>query len=57
VNICEFQKNRAAFPHRELFKHCGKWVAFSPDGRWIVASHEDLGAVAALVVGGYGKQI
>ena len=50
MNIQEFQKNRSAFPHAELLKHRGKWVAFSSDGRRIVASHEDLGVLDTLVV-------
>jgi hypothetical protein len=50
VNIQEFQKNRSAFPHAELLKHKGKWVAFSSDGRRIVASHEELGTLNDLVV-------
>ena len=34
----EFRQNRSRFPREELEKHRGQWVAFSPDGRRIVAS-------------------
>lgn len=42
MNLREFQENRARFSHEELLKYDGKWVAFSLDGRRIVASDEDL---------------
>src|SRR5262245_4518818 len=38
----EFLKNRAAFPAEGLRKHLGSWVAFSADGRSIVAGAESL---------------
>jgi hypothetical protein len=38
----DFRHNRARFPREELAKYCGQWVAFSPDGCWIVASGETL---------------
>ena len=34
----EFRQNRQRFPREELAKYRGQWVAFSPDGRRIVAS-------------------
>jgi hypothetical protein len=34
----EFRLNRSRFPREELEKHRGQWVAFSSDGRRIVAS-------------------
>jgi hypothetical protein len=37
-----FLRNRAEFPRAELTKHQGKWVAFSADGRQIVAAAETL---------------
>ena len=37
-----FLKNRAEFPRAELTKYQGKWVAFSADGRQIVAAAEAL---------------
>ena len=50
MDIREFQKNRAAFPHAELLKYEGKWVAFRSDGRRIVASHEDFDELNAILV-------
>ena len=37
-SIIEFQMNRPNFPTEELWKHDGNWVAFSADGKRIVAS-------------------
>ena len=34
----EYRNNRAHFPHGELAKYRGEWVAFSADGCRIVAS-------------------
>ena len=51
MNVKEFQENRARFSREELMKHDGKWVAFSADGRRIVASHEDLAELDAMLVG------
>jgi hypothetical protein len=34
----KFLANRAAFPVKELEKHIGLWVAWSPDGTRIAAS-------------------
>ena len=50
MNCQEYQENRARFPRAELVKYRGQWVAFSPDGRRIVASSEDLAALDQLVV-------
>ncbi len=36
----EYRNNRAQFPHAELAKYCGAWVAFSADGRFIIARAE-----------------
>jgi hypothetical protein len=41
----EFRQNRQRFPREELAKYRGQWVAFSPDGRWIVASAPALEAL------------
>jgi hypothetical protein len=38
----EFRQNRQHFPREELAKYRGQWVAFSPDGRRIVAGAETL---------------
>ena len=37
-----YDENRANFPAEELRKYDGQWIAFSADGRRIVASAEDL---------------
>jgi hypothetical protein len=42
MNTQEYRSNRAQFPRDELAKHSGQWVAFSPDGRNVVAGDEDL---------------
>jgi hypothetical protein len=36
----EYRTNRARFPQSALVEHRGSWVAFSADGRRIVASGE-----------------
>jgi len=41
----EYWQNRARFPHDELVKYRGQWVAFSADGRRIVAGAESLSAL------------
>jgi hypothetical protein len=38
----QFRKNRSTFPAPELAKYRGQWVAFSGDGRRIVAGAENL---------------
>jgi hypothetical protein len=49
MNLQEFRQNRANFPVAELMKYRGQWVAFSPDGRRIIAGSEDLGTLDKLV--------
>lgn len=49
IDTKEFQANRARFSWEELRKYDGRWVAFSGDGRRIVASHEDLLQLDALI--------
>jgi hypothetical protein len=34
----QYRTNRARFPRAELIKYQGSWVAFSADGRRVVAS-------------------
>jgi hypothetical protein len=36
----EYRTNRARFPHAELVPYLGSWVAFSGDGRRILARGE-----------------
>ena len=50
MNLQEYRENRARFPLAELRKYCGQWVAFTPDGRRIVASSEDLATLDGLIV-------
>jgi hypothetical protein len=50
MNLKEYQQNRASIPLVELAKHCGQWVAFSADGRRIIASNADLTALDSLLV-------
>jgi hypothetical protein len=38
----QLRENRSAFPEAELVKYRGQWVAFSHDGRRIVAGAPDL---------------
>ena len=42
IDMYEFDKNRAAFPPEQLLQYRGKYIAWSPDGKSIVASDEDL---------------
>ena len=41
MNMQEYLKNRLSFPLDELGKHRGEWVAWSPDGRRVVAASRD----------------
>ena len=50
MNQQEYLKNRARFSPKELLKFDGQWVAFSKDGRRIIATSEDLAALDSLVV-------
>ena len=38
LDLSQYEANRSKFPPDELAKYWGKQVAFSPDGRRIVAS-------------------
>ena len=54
MDMREFIKNRAQVSESELEKHAGKYVAWSPDGRRIIAAHEDPMKLTALISsGGY----
>jgi antitoxin (DNA-binding transcriptional repressor) of toxin-antitoxin stability system len=50
MNPHEYRENRARFPLAELVKYDGQWVAFSRDGRRIIASSDDLATLDRLVV-------
>lgn len=50
VDVREYRANCARFPQSGLTKYCGQWVAFSLDGRRIIASSEDLSTLDSLVV-------
>lgn len=50
MGIQEFRANRDRFAVTELAKYQGQWVAFSSDGRRIIASHLDLVALDNLIV-------
>ena len=41
MDMHEFIKNRLAFPPEQLLQYRGKYIAWSPDGKRIVASDED----------------
>lgn len=41
MDMQQFQKNRQQFPQEELARYAGKLVAWSPDGRSILAADED----------------
>jgi hypothetical protein len=42
MNTLEYRTNRAQFPREELAKHCGQWIAFSLDGKRVVAGDAEL---------------
>jgi hypothetical protein len=46
----EYFQNRAGFPLAELVNYRGQWVAFSLDGRRIIAGDADLAKLDQLVV-------
>ena len=50
MNPQQYRENRAHFPRAELAKYHGQWVAFSLDGRRLIASSEDLVTLDELVV-------
>ena len=50
MNLQQYRANRGQFSLDELRRYQGQWVAFSSDGRRIVASSEDLATLDDLVV-------
>jgi hypothetical protein len=46
----QLRENRSAFPAAELAKYRGQWVAFSMDGRRIVAGTPDFVELDALLL-------
>ena len=42
MNRGQYRNNRLTFPPAELAKYRGHWVAFSPDGRRLLAGAEVL---------------
>jgi hypothetical protein len=42
MNRQQYRTNRVTFPPAELGRYRGQWVAFSPDGRRILAGAEAL---------------
>jgi hypothetical protein len=50
VNSQEYRQNRARFLLAELIRYNGQWVAFSRDGRRVIASNDDLAELDSLVM-------
>jgi hypothetical protein len=42
MNYRQYRVNRSAFPPAELARYRGQWVAFSLDGRRLIAAAEDI---------------
>jgi hypothetical protein len=49
MDMQEFLKNRNQFPPDELEKYAGEYIAWSPDGKKIIAGDKDPLKVVALV--------
>lgn len=50
MELAVFRENRSKFSLVQLAGHQGEWVAFSLDGRRIIASSPDLGMLDKLVI-------
>ena len=50
IEINEFRRNQSQFPREELEKYNGQYVAWSHDGKRILAAHSDPAQVAAKLV-------
>lgn len=54
MDMREFLKNRNEFSAAELEKYAGRYIAWSPDGRRIIAADQDpMKVVAAIKTAGY----
>lgn len=54
MDMYEFDKNRAAFPPEKLIQYRGRHIAWSPDGKRIVARDENpLGLYEQVIALGY----
>jgi hypothetical protein len=54
MDLQQIADNRSKFPLDQLEKYAGKYVAWSPDGKSIIASHDDeISLDAALARFGY----
>ena len=51
MGISVYLENRSKFPQEELQQYTGKWIAFSSDGRQIVASATDLAQLEDNLIG------
>ena len=50
MNPKAYRDNRAGLPRSELQSYQGQWVAFSLDGRRIIASSADLATLDKLII-------
>lgn len=56
MDVKRFQENRQRFAPEELAKYAGRYVAWSPDGTSILASHTDeLQLARAIQTAGYNS--
>ncbi len=54
MDMQEFLRNRSQFPPEQLERYAGKDIAWSPDGRTIIASDPDEGCLEqAIRAAGY----
>jgi hypothetical protein len=49
MDMQEYLQNRLSFPLEELAKHRGEWIAWSPDGKRLVAASQNPDALDDLV--------
>lgn len=56
MDMQEFLRNRQEFPSEELAKYRGKYIAWSPDGKKVIASDKDpMNVIAAIKGYGYNE--